>query len=185
MTISLALSTLFCVLVFVVFFVLVKYKSNYFGYWKKRNVPYLEAELYHGNSEYHAYEFMLKCYHGLKHLGPVGGAYIMTRPCAFINDLDLVRTVLIKDFSAFKNRGIYSNRQHVPISDHISNVENDVWRTMRSKLTSAFSIGKLELMVNAISGYADKLMNKIESEMENSESIDIKNISAKYACDVI
>lgn len=190
MSIVLVASTCFYVAITVILVIFVKLSADYMRYWKKRNVPYLEPEFYYGNSrgmgsKYHAYEFMLKCYHGLKHLGPIGGAYIMTRPCAFVNDLDLVRTVLIKDFNKFANRGIFSNRKFDPISDHISNVEDEVWKTMRTNLTAAFSIGKLKLMVDAISGYADKLMDKFEKEMEGKESIDIKNILPRFTCDVM
>lgn len=83
--------------------------KKYSEYWKNRDVPYLQPYLWHGNSKgmgtkYHTYEFIKKIYETLKNEGPVGGAFISIRPVAFINDLDLVKSVLVKDFKYFQNR---------------------------------------------------------------------------------
>lgn len=80
-----------------------------FEYWKIRDVPFIGPEICHGNtrglgSEYHTFEFIKKVYNSLKDKGPVGGVFVSLRPVAIINDLNLVKSVLIKDFKNFQNR---------------------------------------------------------------------------------
>jgi cytochrome P450 family 6 len=84
------------------------YKKT-FEYWKTREVPNVEPEFLHGNTRglgktYHSFEFMKKVYNELKDKGPVGGVHISIRPTAIITDLDLVKTILVKDFKYFSNR---------------------------------------------------------------------------------
>lgn len=162
-----------------------------FEYWKTRNVPYIQPELFYGNSrglgtDYHTYLFMLKAYKELKDQGePLGGVYISLRPTAIITDLDLVKSVLVKDFNYFPNRGIYYNAKDDPISEHISNIENEQWKNLRSKLTPTFSSGKLKVMFNTIQDISDNFMRTIERETIESGSLEIKEIMARFTCDVI
>ena len=80
-----------------------------FDHWKTQNVPYIEPEFRHGNTrglgtEYHTFELMKKVYNELKNKGPIGGIHVSFRPVAIITDLDLVKSVLVKDFKYFHNR---------------------------------------------------------------------------------
>ena len=92
-----------------IFLLCVYFYKKVFEYWKIRDVSYIEPEFLHGNtrglgSEYHTFEFIKKVYIGLKDKGPVGGAFVSFRPVAIINDLNLVKSVLVKDFKYFQNR---------------------------------------------------------------------------------
>lgn len=170
--------------------IVVLFLKRNFDYWKIRNVPHLKPEIPFGNTkglgvEYHTYLFMKKAYEELKPQGPFGGCYISLRPTAFINDLDLVRQVLVKDFSYFANRGSYYNLRDDPISGHISNLEDDAWKNIRSKLTPAFTIGKLKMMYDTIVTIADGLMETIDRETLTSGSLNIKEIMARFTTDVI
>lgn len=161
-----------------------------FDYWTSRNVPHLKPEFPHGNTrgmgtKYHTFEFMKRAYNELKHQGPFGGIYISLRPTALITDLDLVKSVLVKDFNYFTNRGIYYNAKDDPISAHISNIENDEWKNIRSKLTPAFTSGKLKMMFDTILGISETFMNMIEKDSMNNGSIEIKGILSRFTCDVI
>lgn len=161
-----------------------------FEFWKLRNVPYIEPEFFHGNSKglgsrYHTYAFMEKAYTELKGKGPIGGVYISFRPTAIITDLDLIKSVLVKDFKYFPNRGIYYNAKNDPISEHISNIENEQWKSIRSKLTPAFSTGKLKTMFDTILNISNTFMSTIERESVNHSIIEIKEIMARFTCDVI
>lgn len=167
------------------------YKKT-FEYWKVRNVPFIQPELFYGNSrglgtKYHTCTFMEKGYNELKDQGPVGGVYISLRPTAIITNLDLVKTVLVKDFNIFPNRGIYYNAKDDPISEHISNIEDEQWKRIRSKLTPTFTSGKLKVMFETIQVISDNFMRTIERETSESAhgSLEIKEIMARFTCDVI
>lgn len=179
----------FC-LIFIILAILFELTRNYLNYWKFKSVPFLKPEIFYGNSrgmgsKYHALYFMTRVYHELKDQGPIGGAFISTQPVAIITDLDLAKNVLIKDFNFFRNRGIYSNPKSDPISEHISNIEDDRWKMIRSKLTPAFTTGKLKTMMETISDHSDKLAEKIKVSSDISESVELKDILARFTCDVI
>lgn len=184
------LSSLVLILLTIFLIVLSKFYTKYKNYWKSRSIPYLQPNLLYGNSRglgtvYHTMEFMKKTYNEFKHQGPFGGAFISINPVAIITDLDLVKSVLIKDFKYFQNRGIYYNSRDDPISEHISNVEDEKWKIIRSKLTPTFTSGKLKLMFDTISVFSDKLSDKIMKESVEIKSLEIKDILARFTCDVI
>lgn len=160
-----------------------------FGYWKVRGVPNIEPHFLYGNSKglgskYHTVDLVQRVYKELKNQGSFGGIHIGFRPTAIIMDLDLIATVLVKDFHYFPNRGIYYNPADDPISEHISNIENDKWKNIRSKLTPTFTSGKLKVMFDTILELTESLINTIDRETATG-NIDIKEMMARFTCDVI
>lgn len=189
---SLEMEFLFTILklVIVVAIIVYYFLKKTFQYWKVRNIPYIQPSIPYGNTkglgtEYHTYLFMKNAYNELKSQGPFGGCYISFRPAALINDLNLVKEVLVGNFKDFKNRGSYYNPKDDPISAHISNLENDQWKYIRSKLTPAFSIGKLKLMHDTISTIGDSLVATISNETAERGSLNIKEMMARFTTDVI
>lgn len=159
-------------------------------YWKVRGVPYIKAKFIYGNSkglgkEFHTCALMESVLYELKTKGPIGGIHISSRPVAIITDLDLVKTVLVKDFNYFPNRGIFYNLKDDPISGHISNIENQHWKNIRSKLTPAFTTGKLKVMFNNILEISDTFMTTIARESAETGSVELKDILSRFTCDVI
>lgn len=173
----------------VILFIYIFYKKT-FEYWKSRGVPYVEPQFPYGNSKgvgtkFHTYAFVKRVYNELKSQGSVGGVYISFRPTAIITDLDLIKTILVKDFNYFPNRGSYYNSKDDPISEHISNIENEQWKNVRSKLTPTFTSGKLKMMFDTIQNISEKFMATIERESATDGSLEIKEIMARFTCDVI
>ena len=161
-----------------------------FDYWKIRDIPSIAPEFFYGNSkglgtEYHTFELMKRVYRELKDKGPFGGIHISFRPTAIITDLELIKSVLVKDFKYFPNRGIYYNSKDDPISEHISNIENEQWKNIRSKLTPTFTSGKLKIMFNTILDISCKFMATIDRDTRSKGSLEIKDIMSRFTCDVI
>lgn len=161
-----------------------------FNYWKNRNVPYIQPEFLYGNSrginkEYNSFDFVRKMYSQLKSSGPVSGIYIYIRTIAFITDLDLVKSILVKDFNVFPNRGTYSNEKDDPLSAHLVNIEDDAWRNLRHKITPTFTSGKLKMMFGTVVETADKLIETITKETEATGQLEIKDIMSRFTTDVI
>ena len=106
----------------------------------------------------------------------ISGIYMFTRPVLMIVDLDIVKSILIKDFNNFPNRGIYFNEKDDPISAHMFNIENDQWRILRQKLTPTFTSGKLKMMFSTIDDVSVKLMKVIEG---SKGLVEIKDVLGK------
>ncbi|CAG9810918.1 unnamed protein product [Chironomus riparius] len=157
-----------------------------FSYWKRRNVPYIEPHLIYGNakgveSKFHHTKFWIDLYQKLKSKGPVAGIYVFFYPIAIVTDLDLVKQILVKDFNVFVNRGHYLNLKDDPISAHLFNIEDESWKFMRNKLSPAFSSGKLKAMFPTII----KLADKFTEIAETNTSLDVRDLGARFASDVL
>ena len=80
-------------------------------YWERRNVPHIKPEFIYGNSRgigknFSSGTFFKDMYNKLKDKGPLVSVYISVMPVAIATDLDLIKTVLVKDFDVFTNRGL-------------------------------------------------------------------------------
>lgn len=74
------------------------------------------------------------------------GGYFMYKPVLFINDPELVKDILVTNFSSFTDRPRYVDEKKDPISAHLFNIGGQKWRDWRSKLSPVFSSGKLKTM---------------------------------------
>ena len=72
--------------------------------------------------------------------------------CLMINDLDLAKRMLIKDFDHFVDRGDFGLKldPHDEIDKIFANtfllMKGDQWKTTRNLITPVFSTGKMKLM---------------------------------------
>jgi cytochrome P450 family 6 len=159
-------------------------------YWEKKNVPFVKPKLFYGNAkgvgkEFHGSELLRRLYEKLKPLGPIGGIFLYTRTSAMITNLDLVKTIMVKDFNTFMNRGSYSNEKDDPLSAHLVNLEDDPWRNLRQKLTPTFTSGKIKMMFSTITEKADKLISTIELETKSTGELEVKDVLSRFTTDVI
>ncbi|XP_026810291.1 probable cytochrome P450 6a13 [Rhopalosiphum maidis] len=163
-----------------------------FKKWEKLNVPYVRpiTPLF-GNflnvvvGKYHPLELYNKIYYELAG-HRYGGLFQMRTPYLMIRDPEIINDVLIKDFSTFSNRGIYSDFSVNPLSNNLFFMENPQWKTIRNKLSPAFTSGKLKIMYDQIKECSKLLMENIDKELkENNNQIEIRDIIGKYSTDVI
>lgn len=116
---------------------------------------------------------------------PMVGLYARSSPILLIRDLDLIKDVLIKDFSTFSGRGIRVNTNAEPLSQHLLTLEPEKWRPLRSKLSPAFTSGKLKEMFYILIECAENLSHFMEKIALKNEPVEIRELTAKYTTDVI
>lgn len=163
---------------------------RHFQYWKRRNVPCVEPELFYGNSrgiakEFNTSSFIKRMYFQLKPMGPIAGVYIYLRKQAMILNLDLIKQVLVKDFNVFTNRGAYSNEKDDPISANLVALEDDEWRNLRHKITPTFTSGKLKFTFGTVADIANKLVTVIYKETSETGQLEVRDILSRFTTDVI
>lgn len=133
----------------------------------------------------HSSQVFWRFYSELKEKGKFGGIYFFTKPVFFVTDLDLLKTVLIKDFQHFHDRGMYYNVKDDPLSGHLLNIEGEYWKKLREKLTPTFTSGKMRQMMPTIVEVGTKLEAYMEKTIIENPEPEIKDILARFTTDII
>ncbi len=116
---------------------------------------------------------------------PFIGIYLFFRPALLIRDSELVKNVLLNDFTSFHDRGVYCEHETDPMSATLFSLPGDKWKNLRTKLTPAFTSGKLKGMFSIISNIGSELVKVCEPMVEKEEEIEIRAIAGRYVADCL
>lgn len=128
-------------------------------------------------------DFIAKIYRSTNE--PFIGMYSLLRPALLVRDPELIRSICIKDFSYFSERNVHCNEEYDPCSGHLFALPTKKWKNIRSKLTPAFTSGKLKSMFPTIVDCGSSLQNLLEKSAVKGEELDINNISARFTVNLI
>ncbi|XP_011699205.1 PREDICTED: probable cytochrome P450 6d4 [Wasmannia auropunctata] len=112
------------------------YKFVVFNFWRKKDVFYIKPVVPTGNitalvtGKAQLGVLFHDVYMKYKHHRVIG-MYSLFKPNLVINDLDLIRMVLTKEFGSFHDRGMYCNEKIDPLSNHLFLISGKKWRNMR------------------------------------------------------
>lgn len=107
---------LVCISIGIGFYAFFKYS---FQYWKFYGIPYDEPSIPFGNIKglgeiIHPSQFMKNLYDKHKSSGAkMCGTYFFARPVAILLDLELTKTILVKDFVHFDERGWFKHNFNI------------------------------------------------------------------------
>ncbi|XP_024912145.1 thromboxane-A synthase isoform X2 [Cynoglossus semilaevis] len=116
--------------------------------------------------------------------GRVCGYYLGHRPVVVVADPDMLRQIMVRDFSSFTNRMAFSFAKK-PITDCLLMLRNEHWKRVRSIMTPAFSAAKMKEMVPLINTATDVLMKNLNVYAESGEAFDIHKCFGWFSMDVI
>jgi cytochrome P450 family 6 len=160
-----------------------------YSFFKDRGVIHVKPSWLFGNMKgvgtTHHVSMIVKEFYNKNHNDDIiSGFYNFIQPIYLINDLDVVKSVLIKDFNTFVNRGGFMNEKNEPITANLFGVESDHWRFLRNKLSPAFTSGKIKLMFEVMKSKGGAFAEAIEKKSK-SGSVDVKEIAHRYTIDTI
>lgn len=160
-----------------------------FSHWKRNGIPFIQPSIPFGNLKDVAFRkasIGMKVYDlYLKTKEPFIGIYMLFRPAILIRDAALARKVLTEDFPSFHDRGVYNNQKRDPISSSVFGMTGSEWKNLRSKLTPAFTSGKLKGMFSSILDVAERLDKYIEPSAKFGETVDMKELCSRYTLDIV
>lgn len=116
---------------------------------------------------------------------PIVGIFIRRKPSLLIIDPELIKTILIKDFAKFANRGVNVNEVAEPLSQHLFALEPKRWRPLRTRFTPVFTTGRLKEMFGMIVECVNTLEKHLGTLVAKGDPIDCRELAAKYTTDVI
>ncbi|XP_011200321.4 cytochrome P450 6a2 [Bactrocera dorsalis] len=181
----------FFVICSTVFLLVISYLRHKYQYWELRGVPQLKMNFLYGNffriKTIHKTEIFHEVYQKFRGKAKIVGTYIYTKPIAIILDLDLIKSILIKDFNKFTDR---IERGHHPTNSLNSNVfslPGEKWRPLRIKLSPTFTSAKMKFMFSTLLTVAQQLEEAFSKELSKTSSgvIELHDIMGRYTTDVI
>lgn len=164
-------------------------KFRIFGYWKRHGIKYLEPSFPFGHltatfmQKMSVGETMQQLYN--RSSEPFIGIYCVTRPTLLLRDPALIRTIFIKDFQSFKDRGVYIDEVHDPLSGHLFSLSGEKWKNLRIKLSPVFTSGKIKAMFSTLMSCGATLQQFMQQAAENQETVEVREIAARFTTDVI
>lgn len=118
---------------------------------------------------------------------PIVGIYFSYRPVVVVNDLELSKTILTKDFHYFHDRGAFIDPVIDPLTENLFLLPGEKWKKLRQKLTPLFSASKLKMMLPIIRDSVVTLDDFIERKLTENNSFitDIRDLSSKFTFTMI
>lgn len=166
---------------------------NKHQYWRSNGVPFVQPISFpFGNikgamQEEHLSDILARYYRQFKGDGPFVGIYFLLRRAILAVDIEFIKRVLVKDFHAFENRGVFYNERDDPLSAHLFSIEAGLWRKLRSKLTSTFTSGKMKFMYGTIIDVADRFRTVLGEHVEQAADgpLEMRELLSRFTVDVI
>lgn len=116
---------------------------------------------------------------------PYVGLYGILRPMLLVRDPELIRNILVKDFSYFTDRGVYCDEKNDPISAHLFALPGERWKNLRTKLTPTFTTGKLKAMFSTLASCDEPVQNYLQNKLKNDELVDMRELAANITVNFI
>ncbi|XP_042905397.1 cytochrome P450 3A16 [Parasteatoda tepidariorum] len=120
----------------------------------------------------------------LKKYGDVFGYFMGEDIYVVIKDLEMLKKVLIKDFSVFSNKPTFL-LQTDPFPKMLIGLRDKRWKEVRNVLTPAFSSGKIKFMTDVVSKKVDLFVDLVMKKANNKEIINIHELGQGLTLDVI
>lgn len=165
-------------------FLLYKYFTRNYDYWRNRNVPYVTPEAFFGNfrdvllMKRMVAEHLADLYNQMK--VPFFGIFILDKPVLIVRDPELVKAVLVKDFDYFHDRTVHSDVNNEPLTAHMLFFSrNPEWKITRTKITPVFTTGKLKSMLGLINEVGEEMKRYIYKNCLTGECVEAKEIVAR------
>lgn len=165
------------------------YIKNAYKYWQKRGVTSLQPIFPFGNFKksfsmvLSPAEVMQEFY--LSTDEPLLGLYGALRPILLLRDPELIRNVLVRDFQHFQDHGLYNEEKNDPLLGNLFHSSGAKWRNLRVKLSPTFTSGKMKAMFSTLVASTIPLQRYVSKSIENGELIEMRDLSARYATNVI
>lgn len=173
-------------LLLVAIYILYKHFSRNYDYWKKKGVHYLKPKPFVGNL-YDVITFKTTMGHWQQSIynsteEPYVGVFVFHKPVLTIRSPKIIKDVLVKHFDHFANRTILAPEHNQIFANSLFLSKNENWKLMRSKVTPAFTSGKLKSMLPIVKNIGLEMNMYLK---RNQGLLEAKDFATKFAAEVI
>ncbi|KAM3959527.1 uncharacterized protein ACR2FA_006460 [Aphomia sociella] len=178
------------IILFTICFIIYHVSKREFDYWKKRRIPYTKPLPFVGNyGEYISLrKFMGQAAQEICQKfpkAPYVGAFYGCVPTLMLQDPDIIKQVMAKDFYYFNSREISDYTYKELITTNLFFSHGDRWKLLRQSFTPLFSSSKLKNMFYLIEKCAHGLENMLDYEYSHNDIIKVRSLTSRYTMDCI
>ncbi|KAH1021623.1 hypothetical protein HUJ04_011118 [Dendroctonus ponderosae] len=166
------------------------YSKWKFQYWARQGVPQLNPRIFFGDTlplvrGKPVQDFHLDIYQKFKPTGAkCVGMYNSHIPELVAIDINLLKDIIVKDYSSFASHGLFYHEKNV-LTPHVFNIEGQIWKERRTKLTPLFTSAKMKQMFATVAGKSPGLIRLVGLSVDANKPADIKEILSRFTTDVI
>ena len=115
------------------------------------------------------------------------GIFNFMTPVIVLRDLDLIKSVTIKNFDHFSDRHSFINEEMDPLlANNLESLKGEKWREARNLLSPAFTGSKMKGMYELMVSCTEKFINHLKKLPEkNRAMLDTKDLFTRFTNDVI
>ncbi|XP_017779587.1 PREDICTED: probable cytochrome P450 6a23 [Nicrophorus vespilloides] len=177
------LVALFALLVFLIRY----YLKNTYNYWEKRKVPcptpkYIFGTLY---DSIVMKKSLAQIYYELYNQYPDSnyvGFYKFFKPGVVIRNPEIIRDIVIKEFSSFHDNDFYlSEHDDFIFGNNPFVLRGPKWKVVRSQLSPSFTSGKVKNMAPHVIVNGKKMLKYIEETCTNDVAcLEMKDLATRF-----
>ncbi|XP_065214733.1 probable cytochrome P450 6a14 isoform X2 [Planococcus citri] len=113
------------------------------------------------------------------------GNYNLFSRSIMIREPELIKRILVKDFSYFQHHGTEVYKDIEPLACHLFNLKGEEWRSLRMKMTGIFTSGKMKKMFPLVGKCAEEMKSALIEYVSNPEGFEVRELCSRYTTDVI
>ena len=184
------LGTLLLCCVFISIFILWLVYTHYFRPYHiiKRGIRLSgpSPKVYSGNcSELAKLGYLKSITKWMSQYGPTFICYFGIRPVIMTEDLEVIKSVMVKNFDNFINRAYIPSLYMTGKTRGLLNLRDEQWRRVRRILAPTFSSKKLRMMSPFIQESCERLRNKMAAVSDTDSSVDVWEWFGIFTMEVI
>ena len=160
-----------------------------FNFFKRNGIIHIPSVPLFGSATFlfrrmSFFDFMLKIYN-FNPNAKYFGLYFTTTPVFLLRDIELIKTVLVKNFEAFPDRRGFADFNDSLFKKNLFSLRGEKWRNVRNLLSPSFTSSKMKMMFTLMSECAVDFAKFLSTSPADKGDIDMKDICSKYTNDVI
>lgn len=160
------------------------YSTSAFSRLRKLGIRHPEPSPFVGNLMFFRQGFWESHLELRERYGPLCGYYLGRRMYIVISDPDMIKEVLVENFSNFSNR-MASGLEPKLIADSVLMLRDRRWEEVRGALMSAFSPEKLNEMTPLISQACELLLSHLKHSAASGDAFDIQRCYCCFTTNVV
>lgn len=107
------------------------------------------------------------------------GIYMLTQPAILLRSPELIHRIYTSDFASFHGRGMFVDEENDPMTANLVSLDGQKWRSLRSRLSPAFSGAQLKVMFETIDKVGDHFIEYLMEQTKDGQfhNVEFKNVT--------